>query len=115
MCRHVRVFVVSSPVQEICAFGELHLRPPAVIDVEDTGGASSSHLQMPPAARGEYHPPVATVVVPRTSTLALSEGNKADVMAQMFVASMQHQQYLMKMILGIHLSHGNHHHHGKFP
>ena len=78
------------------------LRPPAADDIPDTPGASSSNQHQAAA----QDPATREITVPRTSTLQLSEPNKADVMAQMFVASMQHQKYLMKLLLGIHLFHG---------
>ena len=78
------------------------LRPQAADDIPDTPGASSSH-QHQAAAQA---PANRSITLPRTSTLRSSESNKADVMAQMFVASLQHQKYLMKLLLGIHLFHG---------
>ena len=85
--------------------GAIHLRPPTcIIDSEDTGGASSSHMQAPPAASRH-------VAVPRTSALALNHSDQAAVMAKMFVASMHQQQFLMDKMMGmkgIHIFHGSH-------
>jgi len=46
-----------------------------------------------------------------TSALALGQQDQANVLAQMFMASMQQQQYLMDQIMGskgIHIFHGSH-------
>ena len=77
----------------------------AINNITDTPGSSSSHWHQA-AAQGrcasaaEAATGNRSITLPQTSTLLLSASGQADVMAQMFIASMAQQKWLTKLLLG---------------